>query len=84
VDGSAIIIILAIAGVVSVLLFAVKGILDQLPDVFDSFRRARDAWKRLKEEQGEVATSTAGEAAKPEETEEQPPEREDEEPPVAA
>ncbi|MGX5212630.1 hypothetical protein ACWKT3_28730 [Streptomyces violaceus] len=53
-DGNAIIIILAIAGVASVLLFAVKGILDQLPDVFDSFRRARDAWKRLKEEQDEV------------------------------
>lgn len=52
-DGTAII-ILAIAGVASVMLFAIKGILDQLPDVFDSFRRARDAWKRLKEEQDEV------------------------------
>ncbi|MFH9330691.1 hypothetical protein ACH4KU_17090 [Streptomyces althioticus] len=54
-DGTAIIIILAIAGVASVLLFAIKGILDQLPDVFDSFRRARDAWKHLKEEPDEVA-----------------------------
>jgi len=76
VDGTAIIIILAIAGVVSVLLFAVKGILDQLPDVFDSFRRARDAWKQLKEEQDQVA--------KPKETEEQPPVADDEEPPMAA
>ncbi|MFD5711255.1 hypothetical protein ACFWHW_12805 [Streptomyces pharetrae] len=75
-DGTAIIIILAIAGVVSVLLFAVKGILDQLPDVFDSFRRARDAWKQLKEEQDE--------AAKPKETEEQPPVADDGEPPMAA
>ncbi|MEV5441219.1 hypothetical protein AB0N23_01465 [Streptomyces sp. NPDC052644] len=49
----------------SVLLFAIKGIPDQLPDVFDSFRRARDAWKRLKEEQDE--------AAKPDDTEEPPP-----------
>ncbi|WP_406258756.1 hypothetical protein [Streptomyces nigra] len=64
-DGTAIIIILAIAGVVSVLLFAIKGILDQLPDVFDSFRRARDAWKHLKEEPDE--------APKPDDTEETPP-----------
>ncbi|MFI9077514.1 hypothetical protein ACIGW8_13645 [Streptomyces sioyaensis] len=79
-DGNAIIIILAIAGVASVLLFAVKGILDQLPDVFDSFRRARNAWKRLKEEQDEVV--------KPDDTEEPPPPvkvpTDDEEPPAAA
>ncbi|WP_329364321.1 hypothetical protein [Streptomyces sp. NBC_01483] len=54
-DGAAfIIIILAIAGVASALLFALKGILDQLPDVFDSARRAGDAWKRLKERPDEV------------------------------
>jgi hypothetical protein len=81
VDGTAIIIILAIAGVASVLLFAIKGILDQLPDVFDSFCRVRDAWKRLKEEQGEVA--------KPDDTEEPPPPvtvsaDDDEQPPAAA
>ncbi|GAB2864196.1 hypothetical protein GCM10027074_34370 [Streptomyces deserti] len=64
-DGTAIIIILAIAGVASVLLFAIKGILDQLPDVFDSFRRARDAWKHLREEPDE--------AAKPDDTGETPP-----------
>lgn len=43
-DGTAIIIILAIAGVVSVLLFAIKGLLDQVPDVIASATRARDAW----------------------------------------
>ncbi|MEV5438191.1 hypothetical protein AB0K80_19580 [Streptomyces sp. NPDC052682] len=79
-DGTAIIIILAIAGVASVLLFAIKGILDQLPDVFESFRRARDAWKRLKEEPDEVA--------KPNDTEEPPPPvtvpADDDEPPAAA
>ncbi|MFB7739365.1 hypothetical protein ACFC08_34415 [Streptomyces sp. NPDC056112] len=80
-DGNAItIIILAVAGVASVLLFAIKGISDQLPDLFDSFRRAREAWKRLWEQQDE--------AAKPEETEEPPPPvtvpADDEEPPAAA
>jgi hypothetical protein len=74
VDGTAIIIIiLTVAGVVAALLVALKGILDQLPDVFDSARRARDAWKRLKEEQGG--------------TEEPPPvaiPADDEEPPAAA
>ncbi|GHD56053.1 hypothetical protein ACFQL8_17100 [Streptomyces goshikiensis] len=47
-DGTAIIVILAIAGVASVLLFAVKGLLDQVPDVIDSAGRARDAWDRFK------------------------------------
>ncbi len=47
-DGTAIIIILAIAGVASVLLFALKGLLDQVPDVIDSAGRARDAWQRFK------------------------------------
>ena len=75
-DGNAIIIILAIAGVASVLLFAIKSILDQLPDVFESFRRARDAWKRLKEEQDE--------AAKRDNTEEPPPADDGEQPPAAA
>ncbi len=55
---------------------AVKGVLDQLPEVFDSASRARDAWKRFKEEQGE--------AAMPKETEEQPPVVDDVEPPMAA
>lgn len=43
-DGTVIIIVLAIAGVASVLLFAVKGLLDQIPDVIASAARARDAW----------------------------------------
>ncbi|WP_053628755.1 hypothetical protein [Streptomyces sp. XY511] len=43
-----IIIILAIAGVFAVLLFAIKGLLDQVPDVIDSAGRARDAWDRFK------------------------------------
>ncbi|MET7828515.1 hypothetical protein ABZT23_28025 [Streptomyces sp. NPDC005386] len=47
-DGTAIIIILAIAGVASVLLFALKGLLDQVPDVIDSAGKARDAWHRFK------------------------------------
>ncbi|MGW2786743.1 hypothetical protein ACWC3X_36945 [Streptomyces populi] len=47
-DGTAIIVILAIAGVASVLLFAVKGLLDQVPDVIDSAGKARDAWHRFK------------------------------------
>ncbi|MEU5509644.1 MULTISPECIES: hypothetical protein [Streptomyces] len=79
-DGTVIVIILAVAGVASVLLFAIKGISDQLPDLFESFRRARDAWRRLKEEQGEVT--------KPDDTKEPPSSAAvpagDEEPPVAA
>ncbi|WP_435602704.1 hypothetical protein [Streptomyces sp. bgisy130] len=43
-DGTAIIVILAIAGVASVLLFALKGLLDQVPDVLNSATRAREAW----------------------------------------
>ncbi|MET7440559.1 hypothetical protein ACWERY_10605 [Streptomyces sp. NPDC004082] len=35
--------ILAVAGVASVLLFAVRGILDQLPDVFAAWHRAKRA-----------------------------------------
>ncbi|NEB83044.1 hypothetical protein G3I43_02390 [Streptomyces anulatus] len=47
-DGTAIIIILAIAGVASVLLFAIKGLLDQVPDVIESAAKARDSWQRFK------------------------------------
>ncbi|MCP9957094.1 hypothetical protein [Streptomyces sudanensis] len=47
-DGT-VIIILAIAGVASVLLFALKGLLDQVPDVIDSAGKARDAWQRFKQ-----------------------------------
>ncbi|WP_328767615.1 hypothetical protein [Streptomyces sp. NBC_00286] len=43
-DGTAIIVILAVAGVASIFLFALKGLLDQIPDVLHSATRARDAW----------------------------------------
>ncbi|MFH8372040.1 hypothetical protein ACH4A7_00660 [Streptomyces cyaneofuscatus] len=47
-DDTAIITILAVAGVASVLLIAIKGLLDQVPDVIDSASRARDSWQRFK------------------------------------
>ncbi|MEU2909319.1 hypothetical protein ACFYM3_15370 [Streptomyces massasporeus] len=47
-DGTAILFILAIAGVASICLFALKGLLDQVPDVIDSAGKARDAWHRFK------------------------------------
>ncbi|MFI6288528.1 hypothetical protein ACIBCM_27910 [Streptomyces sp. NPDC051018] len=47
-DSTVIIVILAIASVASVLLFALKGLLDQVPDVIDSAGKARDAWHRFK------------------------------------
>ncbi|MER7509990.1 hypothetical protein ABTX82_16820 [Streptomyces lavendulae] len=43
--------ILGIAGVIAILLFSVKGLLDQVPDVIDSAGRARDAWDRFKKPQ---------------------------------
>ncbi|NED13284.1 hypothetical protein G3I33_17535 [Streptomyces sp. SID9124] len=45
-DSSAI--ILAVAGVVSVGLFSIKGLLDQVPDVIESASKARDSWHRFK------------------------------------
>ncbi|MFD7888684.1 hypothetical protein ACIQU7_10490 [Streptomyces albidoflavus] len=48
VDGTAIIVILAVAGVASIFLFALKGLLDQIPDVLDSAGRARDSWQRFR------------------------------------
>ncbi|MGA5284188.1 hypothetical protein ACPCSK_27810 [Streptomyces griseoincarnatus] len=63
-DGTAITIgVLAIAGVVTVGLVVLKGIFDQLPDVIESFRRARDAWRSLAE---------ADEATEPEDDPEPP------------
>lgn len=47
-DGTAIIVILAVAGVASIFLFALKGLLDQIPDVLDSAGRARDSWQRFR------------------------------------
>lgn len=48
-DGTAIIvIILAIAGVVSLTLYVLKGMLDQVPDVIHSAGRARDSWRQFR------------------------------------
>ncbi|ELP68675.1 hypothetical protein STRTUCAR8_03825 [Streptomyces turgidiscabies Car8] len=47
-DGTAILLVLAMAGVISVLLFALKGLLDQMPDVIESAGRVRDAWRRFR------------------------------------
>ncbi|MEU7101402.1 MULTISPECIES: hypothetical protein [Streptomyces] len=82
-DGTAIIIVLAIAGVASVLLFALKGLLDQVPDVIDSAGAVRDAWQRFKANQDEAATPIKGGAIGPEAPEE-PHRADDEEPPVTA
>ena len=81
-DGTAItIIILAAAGVVTLTIYVLKGVLDQLPDLFESARRAREAWEQL--------TKKADEAPQPDEAEEQsppavPPADDTEEPPAAA
>jgi hypothetical protein len=40
--------ILTFFGVASVLLFALRGFLDQLPEVFASLGRARAAWRDFK------------------------------------
>ncbi|MFD9978614.1 hypothetical protein ACFWZR_30730 [Streptomyces sp. NPDC059017] len=47
--------ILAIFGVLSILLFALRGFLDQLPDVLASARRVRDAWREFKQARSEEA-----------------------------
>lgn len=51
--GTAILFILTVASVVSIFLYVAKSILDQLLGVLDSFRRVRDAWRSLMEEQDE-------------------------------
>ncbi|MEV5009162.1 hypothetical protein [Streptomyces sp. NPDC055692] len=69
--------ILAVAGVASISLFALKGVLDQVPDVIDSASRARDAWKRFR--------SKADEQPPPATLAELPPRADDEhDPPMAA
>ncbi len=40
--------ILAIFGVLSIMLYALKGFLDQLLEFFASLRRAWEAWQELK------------------------------------
>ncbi|MGW2178906.1 hypothetical protein ACWCXX_12605 [Streptomyces sp. NPDC001732] len=47
-DDATIITILAVAGVFSIVLFSLKGLLDQIPDVLDSAGRTREAWLRLR------------------------------------
>lgn len=68
--------ILAVAGVASIVLFSVKGSLDQVPDVIDSATRARDAWHRFK--------SAGDESPRAEDEEELPPANDQGEPPAAA
>ncbi|NSL84815.1 hypothetical protein HCU77_28435 [Streptomyces coelicolor] len=76
-DGAMTLAILAVAGVVSIFLFALKGVLDQVPDVIDSASRARDAWQRFKRKANEPPSPTV--------LRELPPPAEDEqEPPAAA
>ncbi|MGW4345583.1 hypothetical protein ACWEL8_10980 [Streptomyces sp. NPDC004690] len=53
--------ILAVAGVISIGLFALKGVLDQLPDVIDSAGEVRDALERFKKRHGQAAKLDAAE-----------------------
>jgi hypothetical protein len=70
--------ILAIAGMASIFLFALKGVLDQVPDVINSASRAREAWHRFK--------NTSDEQQPPQVTELPPvlPADDEEQPPAAA
>ncbi|MFE3627725.1 hypothetical protein ACIQF5_14955 [Streptomyces goshikiensis] len=45
--------ILGTAGVVGMVIFALKDILDRLPELFASWRRVRRAWRGEPEEGGE-------------------------------
>ncbi|MGW7340686.1 hypothetical protein [Streptomyces sp. NPDC054808] len=47
--------ILATFGVMSILLYALKGFIDQLPEFFASIRRAWEAWQELKRARREAA-----------------------------
>ncbi|MBL3665630.1 hypothetical protein JL475_06360 [Streptomyces sp. M2CJ-2] len=47
--------ILAVFGVLSILLYALKGFIDQLPELFASIRRAWEAWQELKRARREAA-----------------------------
>ncbi|QDI68798.1 hypothetical protein CD934_08950 [Streptomyces calvus] len=78
-DGTAILFILAVAGVASICLFTTKGLLDQVPDVIRSAGQVRDEWERFKKKHDE--------APKPDDEEPPPPvtvPADDEEPPAAA
>ncbi|MBJ6615381.1 hypothetical protein H4M20_11380 [Streptomyces sp. I4(2020)] len=54
-DGAMTLSILAIFGVMSILLYALKGFIDQLPEFFASIRRAWEAWQELKRARREAA-----------------------------
>ncbi|WP_206338868.1 hypothetical protein [Streptomyces tendae] len=56
-DGTGITIdILTVAGVVTALLITVKSIFDLLPDVFGSFGRALEAWRKMRKADDESTT----------------------------
>ncbi|MFB7950071.1 hypothetical protein ACFC6L_34775 [Kitasatospora phosalacinea] len=42
--------LLAGAGVLGILLFVIKGVLDQVPSVLDSWSTVRRAWRRASED----------------------------------
>ncbi|MEU9985901.1 hypothetical protein AB0E10_03660 [Streptomyces sp. NPDC048045] len=44
-DSQIILSLLAASGVVTILLFVVRGLLDQLPDVFAAWRRVKKAYR---------------------------------------
>ncbi|KUO10517.1 hypothetical protein [Streptomyces sp. DSM 15324] len=44
-DSQIILSLLAASGVVTILLFVVRGLLDQLPDVFAAWHRAKKAYR---------------------------------------
>lgn len=52
-DSVFILSILAVAGVISILLIACKGLLDQQPELAESFKRARRAWREAIRDDGQ-------------------------------
>jgi hypothetical protein len=57
--------ILAFFGVLSILLFALRGFLDQLPDVFAAAGRARDAWHEFRRARQPEAEPEDGPQSRP-------------------
>ncbi|MEV0534735.1 hypothetical protein [Kitasatospora sp. NPDC050463] len=49
-DSTIILSLLAGAGVLSIFLFAAKGVLDQVPDVLESWGAIRRTWRRVHED----------------------------------
>ncbi|MFF4028995.1 hypothetical protein ACFYZ2_04375 [Streptomyces sviceus] len=64
--------IIALAGVVSATFTYAKKLADQVPELLESFGKARDAWHTFKTKGDETPTPQV------------PPQADDEEPPVAA